>query len=87
MTFLSRLGWRCPSTSKVTNGLDAGSLPWRATHRHRKGGEYRVIGFGTLEADRSEAVIYDDCHGQIWIRARNEFYDGRFVAIHDNIEG
>lgn len=54
---------------------------WRATHKHRKGGFYRVIGSAVLEADRSDVVIYDDANGAIWVRARAEFYDGRFTPL------
>ena len=54
---------------------------WTATHRHKKGGEYRVLGQGVLEADRSDVVIYDDADGTIWVRDAGEFHDGRFTKI------
>lgn len=58
-------------------------LDWKATHKHRKGGLYRVLAVGVLEADRSNAVIYDDATGQIWVRPEAEFYDGRFLPLSD----
>ena len=54
---------------------------WTATHRHRKGGLYRVLGRGVLETDRSEVVIYDDADGTVWVRSVIEFEDGRFSPI------
>lgn len=54
---------------------------WTPTHRHRKGGLYRVVSEGILEADRSPVVIYDDADGTVWVRASSEFWDGRFTAI------
>lgn len=51
---------------------------WVPTHRHRKGGLYRVLGEGILESDRKIAVIYQDAQGSIWIRSKSEFEDGRF---------
>jgi len=54
---------------------------WKATHRHRKGGLYRVIGPAILEADRSAVVIYDDAEGTVWVRSTTEFNDGRFTPL------
>ena len=57
------------------------STPWTPTHRHKKGGLYRELGRGVLEADRSPAVIYDDAEGEVWIRTVAEFDDGRFTEL------
>ena len=54
---------------------------WAATHRHRKGGLYRVLGRGVLESDRSNVVIYDDADGTVWVRPTVEFDDGRFEPV------
>ena len=51
------------------------------THRHRKGGLYRKLAEGVLEADRSAVVIYDDAEGTIWVRDAGEFGDGRFTPL------
>lgn len=67
----------------VTKTFSLSSHPWVATHRHRKGGLYRVLGQGILEADRSEAIIYQDKDGTIWIRPTLEFEDGRFERLAD----
>lgn len=63
-------------------GKGLGNAPWRPTHRHLKsGGDYRVICTATLEADRSDAVVYDDKDGTVWVRSAMEFYDGRFAPL------
>ncbi|MEM9709273.1 MAG: DUF1653 domain-containing protein [Pseudomonadota bacterium] len=54
---------------------------WRPTHRHRKGGLYRLVGQGVYEPDRSPVAIYDDRDGTIWIRPLDEFNDGRFDPV------
>lgn len=54
---------------------------WAPTHRHKKGGLYRLIGYGIAEADRSPVAIYDDAEGTIWVRAKDEFKDGRFTKL------
>lgn len=54
---------------------------WKPTHRHRKGGLYRVVASGVWEADRSPVVIYDDEEGQVWVRPTEEFEDGRFAIL------
>ena len=59
----------------------SGTAPWKATHRHRKGGLYRVVGPAILEADRSAVVIYDDAEGTVWVRSADEFNDGRFTPL------
>lgn len=64
-----------------TETFSQSSQPWVATHRHCKGGLYRVLGQGILEADRTEAVIYQDKDGTIWIRPTLEFEDGRFERL------
>lgn len=55
--------------------------PWVATHRHKKGGLYRMVGPAILEADRSDVVIYDDADGTVWVRSTDEFHDGRFTPL------
>ena len=54
---------------------------WHPTHRHRKGGLYRLICEGVNEADRSAVVIYDDAEGTTWVRSKDEFNDGRFTPL------
>lgn len=60
---------------------DRGKGDWVPTHRHKKGGLYRLLGFGIHEADRSAVAIYDDAAGVIWVRSAAEFADGRFTRI------
>ena len=73
MTLLNRL-FRRPTGIRPDG-------PWVATHRHRKGGLYRLIDQGINEADRAPVAIYDDPEGTIWVRSRAEFEDGRFTAV------
>jgi hypothetical protein len=67
---------------------------WRPTHRHYKGGLYRVIARGKIEADLSPVVIYDNENGETWVRPENDFYSSidcgegeipRFVLRFDMI--
>lgn len=54
---------------------------WQATHRHKKGGLYRLISYGTDEATRAPVAIYDDAYGTVWVRVAAEFDDGRFTPL------
>lgn len=60
-----------------------GGRGWRPTHRHKKGGLYRVMTDAVNEADRVPVVVYDDVDGQVWVRPASEFWDGRFTAIDE----
>lgn len=78
--------WKRSKTVKTGHNVKAGKFgvpdaSWRPTHRHRKGGDYRVIGQAILEADRSDVVVYDDRDGNVWVRSQTEFHDGRFIPI------
>ncbi len=42
---------------------------------------YRVLFEGIWEPDRTVVVIYDDRDGQIWVRPKHEYKDGRFTPI------
>ena len=95
---LRALAGRARSASGAVPGLRAGSATepadalgmagasddWSPTHRHRKGGLYRVLARGILEADRTPCVIYDDAEGTIWVRATAEFNDGRFQPLESD---
>jgi len=75
MTWLKRLFQAAPSPAKFD--------PPRfvPTHRHHKGGQYRLLTRGVLEADHSPVAIYDDADGTIWVRSLAEFEDGRFTPL------
>lgn len=62
-------------------GPQRGRPAWEATHLHRKGGLYRELHRGLLEADVTPVVIYEDRHGNVWVRPAREFDDGRFVKL------
>ena len=46
---------------------------WRPTHQHYKGGLYRVVARGRIEADLSPVVIYDNDAGETWVRPVDDF--------------
>lgn len=76
---------RIPATFK--NAVNASNhhnpYVWHPTHRHFKGGYYRLIMLGNLEADMSRVAIYDNEKGQVFVRPLNEFKDGRFTALDE----
>jgi hypothetical protein len=73
---------RWPDLGAMRSSPADGDGPaWQPTHRHRKGGLYRLLDYGTNEADRTPVVIYDDSDGTLWVRSVAEFNDGRFVAL------
>lgn len=66
-----------------TGWLPIPGSEWKPTHRHRKGGLYRVVGPATIEADMTPAVVYEGRNGGMWVRPASEFYDGRFTPVED----
>lgn len=43
-------------------------------------GIYNIIGYGKIEKDQTEVVIYEQIwEGRIWVRPITEFEDGRFI--------
>ena len=52
------------------------------THRHRKGGLYRLIARGRIEATLEPCAIYEGVGtGLVWVRPEAEFEDGRFTRL------
>ena len=75
-------GYEIAISRHTETGSDlAPSLHWAPTHMHKKGGAYRHLHDGILEADHSAVVIYDDRDGQVWVRPHDEFHDGRFSPL------
>lgn len=68
------------TTKQASQQVGFSDQNWHPTHRHSKGGMYRVLARGLLEADLTPMVIYDDIEGKIWIRPVVEFDDGRFQS-------
>lgn len=57
---------------------------WRPTHRHYKGGEYRVICEAKHTERQGMLIIYEDEFGNIWARPSLLFnYPGRFVPVDE----
>ncbi|MFO0271332.1 MAG: DUF1653 domain-containing protein [Gemmatimonadota bacterium] len=67
----------------VANALNAlASDPTETLYRHYKGGIYRVLHRGEIEADLTPAVIYQAIDtGRVWVRPAAEFDDGRFTPV------
>lgn len=61
------------------------ALEWRPTHEHFKGGLYRVIARGRIEANLTPCVIYDNEKGETWVRPADDFDQtdpfARFAAL------
>ena len=70
-----------PAASDPAPASPLARAGWLATHQHRKGGYYRLLTYGTNEADRTAVAIYDDAVGTVWVRAAVEFDDGRFTPL------
>lgn len=52
------------------------------THRHRKGGLYRLIARGRIEATLEPCAIYASVRDDlVWVRPEAEFGDGRFSRL------
>jgi hypothetical protein len=52
------------------------------THRHKKGGLYRLIARGRIEATLEPCAIYEGAGtGLVWVRPEAEFEDGRFTPL------
>lgn len=60
------------------------SIKFEPTHRHKKGGLYRVLCSAKLEADESDVIVYYDREGNVWVRSKQEFYDGRFKPLSNH---
>jgi hypothetical protein len=57
-------------------------MTWTPTHRHYKGGLYRVIGCAMHTESEKMLVIYDDAEGRLWARPEPMFnHPGRFTPI------
>lgn len=50
-----------------------GKAGWQPTHEHYKGGLYRVVARGLIEADLSPCVVYDNAAGETWVRPADDF--------------
>ncbi|WP_236903977.1 DUF1653 domain-containing protein [Cupriavidus malaysiensis] len=46
-------------------------------YRHYKGGAYRIVGLGRIEADLSQVVVYEAMRdrSQLWVRPLDVFYE------------
>ncbi len=84
MNLLKRMfgGRKTPPVAPPAPAPVFGQTPWHPTHRHKKGGGYRLLGYAVLEADRSSVAIYDDAEGTVWVRSAEEFNQtDRFAPV------
>lgn len=60
---------------------------WQPTHRHvKRGTEYQKLGDAQVQCedgltDYELATVYVGSDGEIWVRRKSEFEDGRFVPL------
>ena len=54
---------------------------FRATHRHRKGGLYQLLGYGRHTETDEAVAIYRSADGPLWVRPSDMFDDGRFQPV------
>ena len=61
------------------------AAPQGSRWRHRKGGDYVVVGHCMLEATVQPAILYrhDEPGNLVWARDAGEFLDGRFTRIKE----
>lgn len=58
------------------------------THRHKKGGLYTVLHAEALHSETKEPmVVYVGTDGQVWVRPKAMFEDGRFSPIGEDGNG
>lgn len=63
-------------------GQTAPAATGTPTHRHKKGGLYRLIARGRIEATLEPCAIYEGVGtGLVWVRPEAEFEDGRFTSL------
>jgi len=89
-------GWTSPTDGFTPDELDViASTPtpasaqddWKPTHRHKKrGSTYVVVGQAQVQCedgltDYEVATVYRGHDGQLWVRRKSEFEDGRFEAL------
>lgn len=57
------------------------AMIWIPTHIHKKGREYRIIGYAKHSETEEALVVYEDRSGLVWARPEKMFFDGRFEKI------
>lgn len=75
---------RQPTKKKLLPLQRLGKL--KPTHHHFKGGEYTLLGYGTLEKTQEQYAIYRSCDsGIIWLRPVKEFRElvPRFAELQE----
>ncbi len=65
--------------AELVAAMDA--VPPAPTHRHRKGGLYRLIGYGNHTETGELFAVYWDADGKLWPRPAAMFDDGRFTPL------
>lgn len=55
--------------------------PKRRVFRHKKGNVYTFVGEGRHSESLEELVVYKGNSGDIWVRPKAMFFDGRFTEL------
>ena len=69
--------------------IAAEKASWQPSHRHvKRGTDYVVVGQATIQdstgsylGEACPVTVYRNKDGRLWVRATDEFNDGRFVAL------
>lgn len=73
-----------PGPSDQLTKTTFGNMP---RYRHvKRGGIYTVIGNAQVQTtdgltDYEIVTVYRDCEGELWVRRKSEFHDGRFEVV------
>jgi len=70
------VAWRKSEASALRRAAE-----WQPTHRHYKGGLYRLIAFARHSEAAEEFAIYESQDRQVWARPKAMFEDGRFTTL------
>ena len=69
-----------PNICQVCGYVLENYFPERITV-HKKGGIYHIIGIARHSETLEELVVYQNSKGEIWVRPKEMFYDGRFKPL------
>ncbi|GEM_PF-3688445 len=90
---LMKIGQSADVLLAALTGTQQAKGGWTPTHRHLgRGTEYEVIGEAQVQTvtglcDYDKVTVYRGEEGDLWVRACDEFNDGRFAALMSETKG